>query len=64
MKVILDASEAATRRALEDSTELGSDLDDDEVNDCLLTADEVKIKTQVWMQDNEEYLKEMEGMKF
>ncbi|CAG8608137.1 8483_t:CDS:2 [Paraglomus brasilianum] len=61
VSLTLDASEAATRRALEDSTELGSDLDDDEVNDCLLTADEVKIKTQVWMQDNEEYLKEMEA---
>ncbi|RIA98979.1 hypothetical protein C1645_685214 [Glomus cerebriforme] len=41
--------------------ELGSDLDEDEeVKNAILSEDEVKLKTQVWMELNGDYLKEME----
>ena len=37
-----------------------SDIDDDEVNSVLLNEDEKKVKTDVWMEANKEYLEEQE----
>ncbi|KAK3751451.1 hypothetical protein QZH41_000748 [Actinostola sp. cb2023] len=34
-------------------------LDDDELDSCLLTNDEIEIKTKVWMEENKEYLEKM-----
>lgn len=36
------------------------DVDDDEIDNIILNDEEVKIKTQVWMEFNKEYLKEQE----
>ncbi|CAG8439942.1 11419_t:CDS:2 [Acaulospora colombiana] len=43
-----------------DDEEIGSDFDDDEISNVILSEEEVKIKTQVWMDMNREYLKEVE----
>ncbi|CAG8633009.1 14512_t:CDS:10 [Acaulospora morrowiae] len=43
-----------------DNEEIGSDFDDDEISNVILSEEEVKIKTQVWMDMNREYLKEVE----
>ncbi|CAG8489515.1 8691_t:CDS:10, partial [Racocetra fulgida] len=44
-----------------DDEEIGSDFDDDEIRNIVLSEEEVKIKTQVWMDMNHEYLKEVEA---
>ncbi|KAF9150972.1 transcription factor TFIIIB subunit brf1 [Linnemannia schmuckeri] len=36
------------------------DVDDDEIDNIILNDEEVKIKTQVWMEFNKEYLQEQE----
>ncbi|KAF9932858.1 transcription factor TFIIIB subunit brf1 [Linnemannia zychae] len=36
------------------------DVDDEEIDNIILNEEEVKIKTQVWMEFNKEYLKEQE----
>lgn len=42
----------------EDGGELDLDgIDDDELDKLLLTEEEIKIKTEIWMKDNEDYLK-------
>lgn len=37
------------------------DVDDDEIENVILNEEEIKIKTQVWMELNKEYLQEQEG---
>jgi hypothetical protein len=37
------------------------DVDDEEIEGVILNEEEVKIKTQVWMELNKEYLQEQEG---
>ncbi|EDO28578.1 predicted protein, partial [Nematostella vectensis] len=34
-------------------------LDDVELDKCLLTEDEIKVKTKIWMEENKEYLEKM-----
>ncbi|KAF8932349.1 transcription factor TFIIIB subunit brf1, partial [Dissophora ornata] len=53
----LDAEEEA--RKLIPFEEL-DDVDDDEIENIILNEEEVKIKTQVWMEFNKEYLQEQE----
>jgi len=36
------------------------DVDDDEIESIILNDEEVKIKTQVWMEFNKDYLQEQE----
>lgn len=49
------------RSDIMDDEEIGSDFDDDEIRNIVLSEEEVKIKTQVWMDMNHEYLKEVEA---
>ncbi|CAG8752549.1 12951_t:CDS:10 [Dentiscutata erythropus] len=49
------------RSDIMDEEEIGSDFDDDEIRNIVLSEEEVKIKTQVWMDMNHEYLKEVEA---
>jgi len=37
------------------------DVDDEEIDNIILNEEEVRIKTQVWMEFNKEYLKEQEA---
>ncbi|CAG8486999.1 8073_t:CDS:10 [Ambispora gerdemannii] len=48
----------AERRAkIKNDNELGSDLDDEEVNNAILNEEEIKIKTKVWMTENIDHLR-------
>ncbi|CAG8583053.1 2207_t:CDS:10 [Ambispora leptoticha] len=48
----------AERRArIKNDSELGSDLDDEEVNNAILNEEEIKIKTKVWMTENIDHLR-------
>ncbi|CAH1764043.1 268_t:CDS:2 [Entrophospora sp. SA101] len=40
--------------------EINSDVDDDEINNILLSEEEVRKKTEVWMELNQEFLQELE----
>ncbi|KAG0038577.1 transcription factor TFIIIB subunit brf1 [Podila clonocystis] len=53
----LDAEEAARKLI---PFEPLDDVDDDEIENVILNEEEVKIKTQVWMELNKEYLHEQE----
>ncbi|KAG0337507.1 transcription factor TFIIIB subunit brf1 [Podila horticola] len=53
----LDAEEAARKLI---PFEPLDDVDDDEIENVILNEEEVKIKTQVWMELNKEYLQEQE----
>ncbi|KAF9301095.1 transcription factor TFIIIB subunit brf1 [Mortierella antarctica] len=53
----LDAEEAARKLI---PFEPLDDVDDDEIENVILNEEEIKIKTQVWMELNKEYLQEQE----
>ncbi|KAK3813005.1 MAG: hypothetical protein J3Q66DRAFT_41331 [Benniella sp.] len=54
----LDAEEAARKAVPFEELE---DVDDEEIDNIILNEEEVRIKTQVWMEFNKEYLKEQEA---
>lgn len=52
-------AEEAARKAI--PFEELEDVDDEEIDNIILNEEEVRIKTQVWMEFNKEYLKEQEA---
>ncbi|KAF9426188.1 transcription factor TFIIIB subunit brf1 [Podila epigama] len=57
----LDAEDAARKLI---PFEPLDDVDDDEIESVILNEEEIKIKTQVWMELNKEYLQEQEDLPF
>ncbi|KAK9493924.1 Brf1-like TBP-binding domain-containing protein [Lipomyces doorenjongii] len=55
-----DNTSSASSRVFDDNPEHLSDVDDDEIQSFMLSEKEVEIKSKVWMDLNEDYLKEQE----
>ncbi|KAK9361304.1 Brf1-like TBP-binding domain-containing protein [Lipomyces starkeyi] len=55
-----DNTSSASNRVFNDNPEHLSDVDDDEIQSFMLSEREVEIKSKVWMDLNEDYLKEQE----
>ncbi|KAK9484400.1 Brf1-like TBP-binding domain-containing protein [Lipomyces starkeyi] len=55
-----DNTSSASNRVFNDNPEHLSDVDDDEIQSFMLSEKEVEIKSKVWMDLNEDYLKEQE----
>ncbi|KAK9375489.1 Brf1-like TBP-binding domain-containing protein [Lipomyces chichibuensis] len=55
-----DNTSSVSNRVFDDNPEHLSDVDDDEIQSFMLSEKEVEIKSKVWMDLNEDYLKEQE----
>jgi len=53
--------EKRTAQEINDNENL-SDLDDDEINQLILTEEEAKAKSELWHEMNQDYLKELAGI--
>ncbi|KAK9370723.1 Brf1-like TBP-binding domain-containing protein [Lipomyces kononenkoae] len=55
-----DSTDSVSIRVFDDNPEHLSDVDDDEIQSFMLSEKEVEIKSKVWMDLNQDYLKEQE----
>ncbi|KAJ8101811.1 Brf1-like TBP-binding domain-containing protein [Lipomyces tetrasporus] len=55
-----DSTSAASKRDFDDDPEHLSDVDDDEIQSFMLSEKEVEVKSKLWMDLNQDYLKEQE----
>ncbi|ORX95439.1 BRF1-domain-containing protein [Basidiobolus meristosporus CBS 931.73] len=46
---------------IDEEVENWSDIDDDEIRNVILDDEEVKVKTEVWTENNKEYLEQLEA---
>ncbi|KAG8984229.1 transcription factor TFIIIB subunit brf1 [Tulasnella sp. 427] len=55
----LDKAEERQRRKLKEAEDKLDDLDEDELDQFILTDEEVRLKTRVWVELNKDYLEKM-----
>ncbi|KAK9719514.1 transcription factor TFIIIB subunit brf1, variant 2 [Basidiobolus ranarum] len=58
---LLELAKDMNVKDIDEEVENWSDIDDDEIRNVILDDEEVKVKTEVWTENNKEYLEQLEA---